>query len=162
MSIKQSLTGTGIAEISTGDNEFFSEEELEAFENMVRGSFRMPNSASATTAAQQEEEDDDMDDELEHLAEAKEVLGQELDSIHVVADPALLSPLLSSTSLLHQDIFNETEEPVDRDDPRNHKNNTMDFSSILPVSATPLTHFLMMKRRQRLMHQRKIQPIYTS
>eukprot|EP00978_Attheya_sp_CCMP212_P022632 scaffold67778_cov35-Attheya_sp.AAC.1 len=127
MSIRQRETGAGIAEISTGDDEFFSEEELEAFENMVRGSFRMPNSASATTAAHQEEEDDDIDDELEHLAEAEEVLRQELDSIHVVTDPALMSPRLSSASLLHQDIFNETEEPVYRDDPRNDKNNTMDF-----------------------------------
>jgi hypothetical protein len=133
MSIRQRVTGAGIAEISTGEDELFSEEELEAFENSVGGSFRMPNSASATTAAQQEEEDYDMDDELGHLAESEEVLRQELDSIHVVADPAVMSPRLSSASFLHNRIFNEKEEPVDHDDPRNEKNNTMDFSSILPV-----------------------------
>eukprot|EP00978_Attheya_sp_CCMP212_P044832 scaffold324238_cov70-Attheya_sp.AAC.1 len=114
MSIKQSLTGAGIAEISTGDDELFSEEELsdEAFENMVGGSFRMTNSGSATTSAQQEEEDYNMDDELGHLAEAEEVLRQELDSIPMVADPAVMSPCLLSASLLHEEI----DEGGDEDD----------------------------------------------
>eukprot|EP00978_Attheya_sp_CCMP212_P030218 scaffold110333_cov57-Attheya_sp.AAC.1 len=125
MSIRQRNTGAGIAEIftGTGDDESFLEEELndEAFENMVGGSFRMPNSDSvaATTAAQQEEEDDDMDNELAHLAESEETLRQELDSIPVAAAPAVTSRRLSSTSLL--------------DHRRNGKDNTMDFSSIVPV-----------------------------
>eukprot|EP00978_Attheya_sp_CCMP212_P010776 scaffold26246_cov28-Attheya_sp.AAC.1 len=108
MSIRQRNTGAGIAEISTGDDESFSEEELndKAFENMVGGSFRMPNSGSVavTAAAQQEEEDDDMDDELEHLAECEEVLRQELNSIPLAAAPAVTSPCLSSASLLGEDI----------------------------------------------------------
>eukprot|EP00978_Attheya_sp_CCMP212_P021706 scaffold63769_cov32-Attheya_sp.AAC.4 len=107
MSIKQSLTGAGIAEIlSIGDDKLFSQEELsnEAFENMVGGSFRMPNSSSATTSAQQEEEDYDMDDELGNLADAEEVLRKELNSIHVVSDPAVMSPRLLSDSLLHEEI----------------------------------------------------------
>eukprot|EP00978_Attheya_sp_CCMP212_P034673 scaffold146473_cov57-Attheya_sp.AAC.1 len=65
----------------------------EAFENMVEGSFR---------TAQQEEEDDDMDDELAHLAESEETLRQKLDS--VAAAPAVMSPRLSSTSLLGEEI----------------------------------------------------------
>eukprot|EP00978_Attheya_sp_CCMP212_P021971 scaffold64827_cov41-Attheya_sp.AAC.3 len=155
MSIRQIITGAGIAETSTSDNGLFSEEELndEAFENMVGGSFRMPNSGSVTSAAtaQLEEEDyDNMDDELEHLAKAEEVLRQELDSIHVVADT---SPRLSSARLLDEEIDEggnkddhdsieedaddsssiKEEETVDHHDQRNDKNNTKDFSSILPV-----------------------------
>eukprot|EP00978_Attheya_sp_CCMP212_P005796 scaffold12946_cov24-Attheya_sp.AAC.1 len=71
---------------------------------MVGGSFRMTNSGWATTSAQQEEEDYNMDDELGHMAEAGEVLRQELDSIHVVSDPAVMSPCLLSASLLHEEI----------------------------------------------------------
>eukprot|EP00978_Attheya_sp_CCMP212_P027465 scaffold91963_cov33-Attheya_sp.AAC.1 len=145
MSIRQRITGAGIAETSTRDDELFSAEELndEAFENMVGGSFRMLRSGSATTSAQQEEEDYDMDDELEHLAECEEFLRQELDSIPMVADPAVMSPRLLSASLLHKGIFHDSieedahddsikeEKPVDHDDRRNDESNTMDFSSIL-------------------------------
>eukprot|EP00978_Attheya_sp_CCMP212_P037983 scaffold183906_cov55-Attheya_sp.AAC.1 len=159
MSIRHIMTGAGIAETSASDNELFSEEELndEAFENMVGGSFHTSNSDSEATAAvaQQEEEDYEMDDELEHLAKAEEVLRQELDSVHVVADPAVTSPRLSNTSLLleedideggneddHDSIEDGTDndssikegQTVDHDDRRNDKNNTMDFSSILPVA----------------------------
>eukprot|EP00978_Attheya_sp_CCMP212_P045430 scaffold346263_cov24-Attheya_sp.AAC.1 len=152
------MAGAGIAETSTGDNELFSEEELndEAFENMVGGSFRIPNSSSATAAAaaQQEEEDyDNMDDELEHLAKAEEVLRQELDSIHVVAASGVTSPRLSSAGVLDEEIGEggneddhdsieeidadddfsiKEEEKVEHDDRWKDKNNTMDFSSILP------------------------------
>eukprot|EP00978_Attheya_sp_CCMP212_P002970 scaffold6079_cov66-Attheya_sp.AAC.3 len=155
MSIRQRITGAGIAETSTGDNELFSEEELndEAFENMVGGSFRMPKSGLVTAAAQQEEEDYDMDDELEHLAKSGEALRRELDSICVVADPAVTSPRLSSASLLDEEIDEggneddhdsieedaaddssiKEEETVDHNDRRNDKDNTMDFSFILPV-----------------------------
>eukprot|EP00978_Attheya_sp_CCMP212_P022143 scaffold65722_cov55-Attheya_sp.AAC.1 len=94
-----------------------------------------------------------MDDELEHLAKAEEVLRQELDSIHVVADSAVTSPRLSSARLLDEEIDEggnkedyesieedaddsspiKEEERVDHDDRRKDKNNTMDFASILPV-----------------------------
>eukprot|EP00978_Attheya_sp_CCMP212_P000605 scaffold1173_cov37-Attheya_sp.AAC.4 len=116
---------------------------------MVGGSIRMPNSGSVTVAAtalQEEEDYDNMDDELEHLADPEEVLCQELDSVHVVADPAVTSPRLSSTSLLLEEEIDEgggneddhdslikEEETVDHDGRCNDNNNTMEFLSILPV-----------------------------
>ena len=93
----------------------------EAFEKMVEGSFRF-------RTAQHEEDDDDMDDELAHLADTEEVLRQELDSIHVVADPAVTSPRLSSASLL------------DLDHRRNDKDSTMSFSSSSHHEPEATTH----------------------
>eukprot|EP00978_Attheya_sp_CCMP212_P018999 scaffold52686_cov74-Attheya_sp.AAC.1 len=97
------MAGADLSDTQAGDIESFSEEELndEAFENMMGGSFRMPESDSAAAAAaasaHQEEEDYDMDDELAHLSESEEALRQELDSFPVAADPAVTSRRLSST-----------------------------------------------------------------